>query len=134
MITNKQIEEWFSTIDISDFDGIQAKRVYSMAEIAYKAGMHDGIKQAEAAKAIELMVERQLTKVELDAWYEQDACPHCGVNDMPITVSECLRHSKVRWTEYECKNCASRFEIGKDREHLTIINNAHLRIENKNDT
>lgn len=41
MITNDDISEWFSTIPVSDFEGVQAKHVYAMAEIAYKKGFED---------------------------------------------------------------------------------------------
>ena len=39
MLTNKEVEQWLSTISVSGFSGIEAKHVYSMAEIAYKAGV-----------------------------------------------------------------------------------------------
>lgn len=31
MITNKEIEEWFATIPVSDFSGVDASHVYAMA-------------------------------------------------------------------------------------------------------
>ena len=51
MITDKEIEEWFSTIPVSDFDGVQAKHVYAMAEIAYKKGVEDAAKKCEQRAA-----------------------------------------------------------------------------------
>lgn len=47
MITSREIEEWFSTIPVSEFDGIEAKHVYAMAEIAYRKGIEDAAKQCE---------------------------------------------------------------------------------------
>lgn len=46
MITEKEIAEWVLTIEVSEFDGIQAKHIYSMAEIAYKKGVEDSAKNA----------------------------------------------------------------------------------------
>jgi hypothetical protein len=47
MITDRDIEEWFSTIYVSEFDGIDASHVYKMAEIAYRKGIEDAVKQCE---------------------------------------------------------------------------------------
>lgn len=47
MITNKEIEEWFSTIEVSDFSGVEAEHVYQMAEIAYKKGVKDAADKCE---------------------------------------------------------------------------------------
>ena len=47
MITNKEIEQWFATIPVSDFDGVQASHVYAMAEIAYKKGIEDAANKCE---------------------------------------------------------------------------------------
>ena len=47
MITNKEIEEWFATIPVSDFSGVEAKHVYAMAEIAYRKGIEDAANKCE---------------------------------------------------------------------------------------
>lgn len=47
MITDKEIEEWFSTIEVSEFSGVEAKHVYAMAEIAYKKGVEDAANKCE---------------------------------------------------------------------------------------
>ena len=47
MITNSDIEEWFAAIHVSEFDGLEAKHVYEMAEIAYKKGILDAVKKCE---------------------------------------------------------------------------------------
>ena len=43
MIKNELIEEWFSIIKASDIDGVQAKHLYEIAQIAYKKGVADGM-------------------------------------------------------------------------------------------
>lgn len=47
MITNKEIEEWFATIPVSEFSGFEAKHVYAMAEIAYRKGVEDAANKCE---------------------------------------------------------------------------------------
>ena len=48
MITNKEVEQWISTILVPGFSGIEAKHVYSMAEISYKKGAEDATSIAKA--------------------------------------------------------------------------------------
>lgn len=47
MITSKEIEDWFATIQVSDFSGVEAKHVYAMAEIAYRKGVEDAANKCE---------------------------------------------------------------------------------------
>lgn len=47
MITNKEIEEWFTTIPVSGFTGVEASHVYAMAEIAYRKGVEDAANKCE---------------------------------------------------------------------------------------
>ena len=47
MITSKEIEDWFALISVSEFDGVSAKNVYQMAEIAYRKGVEDAIRRCE---------------------------------------------------------------------------------------
>ena len=43
MINDSIIEMWFSSIPVSEFSGLEAKHMYAMAEIAYKAGFEDAV-------------------------------------------------------------------------------------------
>ena len=47
MISNKEIEQWFNTIPVSEFSGVDAGHVYAMAEIAYKKGIEDAANKCE---------------------------------------------------------------------------------------
>lgn len=47
MITNSDIQEWFATIHVSEFEGLEAKHIYEMAEIAYRKGILDAVKKCE---------------------------------------------------------------------------------------